>query len=341
MLSPAGRREGLSAQPALERFGLAQIGDFPVGYLSAGQKRRVALARLFVAPVRSGFSTSRRPRSTSARRSALAEAMARASRRRRHDHRRDPCAARPDRRQRTAPRRVRARLDTAGACMMRSRFWLCSGANCASPARIGGGGAMGVVFFLILVSLTPFAIGPDLNLLSRDRPGDSVDRRAAGDAARPRPAVSGRRRRRFARPVHASASTPLELVVLVKCAAHWMLTGLPLVVAAPLLGLMLGAGAAGAGRRRRLAAGGHAGADLARRDRRGADRRPAARRAVDGGADPAAAHAGADFRRLGGGGRQRRHGAVLTPLADSVRACRWSPSPARPSPRRRLCARDD
>ncbi len=36
------------------------------------------------------------------------------------------------------------------------------------------------------------------------------------------------------------SSTPLELVVLVKCAAHWVLTALPLIVAAPLLGLTLG-----------------------------------------------------------------------------------------------------
>jgi heme exporter protein A len=39
----------LAPQQALEKVGLARIGDFPVGYLSAGQKRRVALARLFVA----------------------------------------------------------------------------------------------------------------------------------------------------------------------------------------------------------------------------------------------------------------------------------------------------
>jgi heme exporter protein A len=39
----------LSPQQALEKVGLARISDFPVGYLSAGQKRRVALARLFVA----------------------------------------------------------------------------------------------------------------------------------------------------------------------------------------------------------------------------------------------------------------------------------------------------
>ena len=36
--------------------------------------------------------------------------------------------------------------------------------------RIGGGGTMGLVFFLMLVTIVPFAIGPDLNLLSRIGP---------------------------------------------------------------------------------------------------------------------------------------------------------------------------
>ncbi len=38
--------------PALTRLGLAHVADFPVRALSAGQKRRVALARLLVAPRR-------------------------------------------------------------------------------------------------------------------------------------------------------------------------------------------------------------------------------------------------------------------------------------------------
>ena len=46
--------------------------------------------------------------------------------------------------------------------------------------RIGGGGAMGVVFFLILVTITPFAIGPDLNLLSRIGPAILVTHSKAG-----------------------------------------------------------------------------------------------------------------------------------------------------------------
>ena len=33
--------------------------------------------------------------------------------------------------------------------------------------------------------------------------------------------------------------TPLVLTVLVKCAAHWVATGLPLVIASPLLGLFM------------------------------------------------------------------------------------------------------
>src|SRR4051794_6076253 len=41
---------GLSPQAALARLGLPHVADFPVRALSAGQKRRVALARLIVAP---------------------------------------------------------------------------------------------------------------------------------------------------------------------------------------------------------------------------------------------------------------------------------------------------
>ena len=35
------------------------------------------------------------------------------------------------------------------------------------------------------------------------------------------------------------SATPMELIVLVKCLAHWTVTCLPLIVAAPLFGLML------------------------------------------------------------------------------------------------------
>ena len=40
--------------------------------------------------------------------------------------------------------------------------------------RVGGGGGIGVLFFLIVVVLMPFAIGPDLALLATHWAGDSV-----------------------------------------------------------------------------------------------------------------------------------------------------------------------
>lgn len=42
--------QALGPEAALERLGMLRALDLPVGYLSAGQRRRVALARLFVAP---------------------------------------------------------------------------------------------------------------------------------------------------------------------------------------------------------------------------------------------------------------------------------------------------
>jgi heme exporter protein B len=45
----------------------------------------------------------------------------------------------------------------------------------------------------------------------------------------------------------ALSNLPLELVVLAKAAGHWLATGLPLVIAAPVLGLMLGVEPAGLG----------------------------------------------------------------------------------------------
>lgn len=104
--------------------------------------------------------------------------------------------------------------------------------------RVGGGAMMGAVFFLIVVAIMPFAVGPDLNLLKRIGPAVlwvgallatliGLDRLFQAD--------------------HEDGSldlltmmeTPLVVVVAVKSVAHWVTTGLPLVIAAPLLGLML------------------------------------------------------------------------------------------------------
>ena len=105
-------------------------------------------------------------------------------------------------------------------------------------SRIGGGASVGVVFFLILVAVIPFALGPDLNLLARLGPAIlwiaallatllGLDRlfQADHDDGSLDLLING--------------SLPLEVAVLIKCAAHWTASALPLVVLSPLFGLML------------------------------------------------------------------------------------------------------
>ncbi len=104
--------------------------------------------------------------------------------------------------------------------------------------RAGGGALMGALFFLIVVVMVPFAIGPDLNLLARIGPAIlwlgallasllALDRLFATDYE------DG------SLDLIMTAPMPLELSVAAKAIAHWLTTGLPLVVIAPLLGLML------------------------------------------------------------------------------------------------------
>jgi heme exporter protein B len=104
--------------------------------------------------------------------------------------------------------------------------------------RIGGGALMGVLFFLIVVTLVPFAVGPDLAQLRRIGPAIlwigallasllALDRLFAAD------------HEDGSLDLLLMGTTPLELAVLVKALAHWITTGLPLVLAAPLLGLLL------------------------------------------------------------------------------------------------------
>ena len=104
--------------------------------------------------------------------------------------------------------------------------------------RIGGGGATGIVFFLCLVTVIPFAVGPDLNLLGRIGPAVlwiaallatllGLDRLFGADSE------DG------SLDLLRGAGAPLELIVATKCLAHWCATGLPLVLVSPLFGLML------------------------------------------------------------------------------------------------------
>ncbi|MCF6098282.1 heme exporter protein CcmB [Mesorhizobium muleiense] len=106
--------------------------------------------------------------------------------------------------------------------------------------RAGGGALTGVIFFLAVIATIPFGVGPDINLLARigpailwigallacllgldrlfqaDREDGSLDLLVLGDDRQ-----------------------MLALTVLTKCLAHWAGSVLPLVIAAPLLGLFM------------------------------------------------------------------------------------------------------
>jgi len=114
--------------------------------------------------------------------------------------------------------------------------------------RAGGGALVGILFFLAAISVMPFGVGPDLNLLARigpamlwigallatllgldrlfqvDRDDGSLDLLLIG-----------------------SDRHMLALTVLVKCIAHWASSVLPLVIASPMLGLFMNMDAAAIG----------------------------------------------------------------------------------------------
>ncbi|MGY6633539.1 MAG: heme exporter protein CcmB [Alkalilacustris sp.] len=104
--------------------------------------------------------------------------------------------------------------------------------------RAGGGFGLGLAFFLILAVLVPLGVGPDPQILGRIAPGIlwvgallacllSLDRIFALDWE------DG------SLDLLATAPIPMEGVVATKAAAHWLTTGLPLTLAAPILGVLL------------------------------------------------------------------------------------------------------
>ena len=104
--------------------------------------------------------------------------------------------------------------------------------------RIGGGALIGVLFFLTVVVLMPFALGPDLPLLKRVGPAIlwlgamlasllTLDRMFMADLD------DG------SLDLLTMSQTPLELTCAAKAIAHWLATGVPLIIATPFLGLLL------------------------------------------------------------------------------------------------------
>lgn len=106
--------------------------------------------------------------------------------------------------------------------------------------RAGGGALVGVLFFLVVITVAPFAIGPDMNLLSRIGPAMLwIGALLASLLGLDRLFQADREDGSLDLLVIGSSRHMMALVVFVKCLAHWTTSVLPLVVAAPLLALFM------------------------------------------------------------------------------------------------------
>ncbi len=231
----------------------------------------------------------------------------------------------------TAP--AAASLD-AGAVLPGVRWALARDLKLALRSRAELG--VQLLFYVIVVSLFPLATTPERNLLATMGPGVlwvaallasllSLPRLFAADHA------DGTLEQ------IALSPYPLPALVSGKILAHWLTTGLPVALLAPLLGFQYaveGESAAGADAG---AAARHADPVAAGRDRRGADAGPARRRQPAGAADPAAVRPGADLRRRRRRLRCARGSAPPPTCRCSAPGCSSPPS-ARPSPRPPRCA---
>lgn len=104
--------------------------------------------------------------------------------------------------------------------------------------RQGSDAAIALMFFVVVVALFPLGVGPEPGILERISGGVvwigallaamlSLDRLFQAD------------HEDGALDLMVMAPWPLEALVLAKCLAHWLVTGLPIMLISPLLGLLL------------------------------------------------------------------------------------------------------
>ncbi len=108
----------------------------------------------------------------------------------------------------------------------------------AIALRAGGGALIGVLFFLTVVVVMPFALGPDIALLRKIGPAIlwlgamlasllTLDRLFTADQD------DG------SLDLIVMSRAPLELACAAKALAHWLAVGVPLIVATPFVGILL------------------------------------------------------------------------------------------------------
>lgn len=104
--------------------------------------------------------------------------------------------------------------------------------------KSGGGALLGVLFFLAVIAIVPFAIGPDLNFLQKIGPamlwlGALLSTLLGLDRMFQSERDDG------SLDLLQMQETPFVLFVFVKCCAHWVASCLPLVLATPFMGLLM------------------------------------------------------------------------------------------------------
>lgn len=127
-----------------------------------------------------------------------------------------------------------------------SRFLALVARDLRLALRAGADALVAVMFFVVTVSLFPLGVGPEPNILARMAPGViwvsallatllSLDRLFAAE------------QEDGSLDLLALSPLPLEAVVAAKVLAHWLVTGVPLILVAPVLALLLNMPAAGFG----------------------------------------------------------------------------------------------
>ena len=106
--------------------------------------------------------------------------------------------------------------------------------------RSGGGAMIAVLFFMSVIVMMPFAVGPDLKLLARLGPAFLWVGALLASLLGLERLFQADREDGSLDHLRLSAGLPeLAMMVFMKCLAHWTVSGLPLVLAVPLFGLFL------------------------------------------------------------------------------------------------------